>query len=61
MKWRLREIFEYLKYNKLFRKSNVLELMAGIGRNYEILRNYFHNIEMLEQSPEMCQHITGQV
>ena len=57
MKWRLREIFQYLKYNMLFKKTKVLELMAGIGRNYEVLRNYFTNIEMLEQSESMYKHI----
>ena len=35
------------------KESRVLELMAGYGRNYSVLKKYFKEIEMLDASVEM--------
>ena len=42
-------------------KDNVMELMAGVGRNYNTLKYFFSNIEMIEQSPEMYKKIPTEV
>ena len=38
-----------------------MELMAGVGRNYNTLKYFFSNIEMIEQSPEMYKKIPTEV
>ena len=57
MQMYLQDILKRHNYNMLFKKDIVLELMAGVGRNYDTLKLFFRHVEMIEQSPYMYKHI----
>ena len=57
MKTRLRELLENTKPHGYKHEDIVLEMFAGVGRSWEVLKRYFKNIDMVEQSPAMTKHI----
>ena len=57
MKTRLRQLIDSTKLYGHKYEDMVLEMFAGVGRNWEVLKRYFRNIDMVEQSPAMTKHI----
>ena len=55
MKQRLESLIRKDIFSIHCKKDRALEIMAGSGRNYEVLKKYFLNIEMVEQSPYMAK------
>ena len=48
MQYRLDRVLNYRQYQNGGERGNVLEVMAGNGRNEGVLGEYFKDIEMLE-------------
>ena len=48
MQNRLSQVLRFRQSQYGGEKGNVLEVMAGTGRNREVLNQYFNEIEMLE-------------
>ena len=48
MKDRLKKLLDHFKVNENGKKDQVLELMAGCGRNAALLHRYFHKVHMVE-------------
>ena len=46
-----------MKASSFSKKGNVLELMAGCGRNLGLLRSFFGRVEMLERNISMVRAI----
>jgi hypothetical protein len=46
-----------LKSCRFKNKGTVLELMAGCGRNLDLLYDYFAKVEMLERNERMVKAI----
>ena len=53
MKQRLESLIRKDIFSIHCKKDRELEIMAGSGRNYEVFKNYFLNVEMVEQSTYM--------
>ena len=55
MKAKLKELLNIACKSSNVKQDRVLEIMAGCGRNYSVLKEYFHNIEMLDCTPKMVE------
>ncbi len=52
----MRDTLTNLEWPSGRKGGKVLELMAGYGRNYPVLKKNFRHVEMLDGSAEMWEH-----